>query len=90
MNYIHIRKKYRSRLLVDWPERAGHRAHLRALCLCEQDMARPFVGVVNSWNAMHSGHIHFRELARYVQKGILQADGAPFEFSTIAICDGMT
>ncbi|MEW6671990.1 MAG: dihydroxy-acid dehydratase [Thermodesulfobacteriota bacterium] len=90
MDYITIDKKYRSGVLVKGPERAGHRAHLRSLGLLNEDFARPFVGVVNSWNEMHPGHVHLRMLAEEVKKGICLAGALPFEFNTISICDGLT
>ncbi len=71
------------------PERAGHRAHLRSLGLLDGDFEKPFIGVANSWNEMHPGHVHLKDLAEEVKKGILEAGGVPFEFNTIAICDGI-
>jgi len=88
--YGEINKKYRSRIVVQGPAKAGHRAHLRSLGLLDQDLSRPFIGVVNSWNEMHPGHVHLRGLAEEVKKGVFQAGGVPFEFNTISICDGIT
>jgi len=90
MDYLPLDKKYRSRIVVQGPARAGQRAHLRSLGLLDEDLARPFVGVVNSFNEMHPGHVHLRGLAEEVKKGVSQAGGVPFEFNTIAICDGIT
>ncbi len=90
MDYHDIRKKYRSRVLVEGAEKAGERAHLRSLGLGTEDLRKPFVGIVNSWNEMHPGHVHLRGLAAEVKQGVLQAGGIPFEFNTIAICDGIT
>ncbi len=90
MDYVDIRKSYRSRILVEGSAKAGERAHLRSLGLSDRDLARPFIGIANSWNEMHPGHIHLRELAAEVKYGIYQAGGIPFEFNTIAICDGIT
>jgi dihydroxy-acid dehydratase len=90
MDYVTITKKHRSRLVVEGAHRAGERAHLRSLGLYESDLNRPFIGVVNSPNEMHPGHVHLRMLAEEVKKGVYQAGGVPFEFNTIAICDGVT
>jgi len=90
MDYLPLDKKYRSRIVVQGPARAGQRAHLRSLGLLDEDLVRPFVGVVNSFNEMHPGHVHLRGLAEEVKKGVSQAGGVPFEFNTIAICDGIT
>lgn len=49
---------------------------------------KPFIGVVNTWNELNIGHKHLRELAEFVKQGILEAGGLPFEFNTIAPCDG--
>lgn len=61
-----------------------------ALGLIDEDLKKPFIGVVNSWNEMHPGHKHLRDLAQAVKEGILAAGGVPFEFNTISICDGIT
>lgn len=71
------------------PNRAGHRAHLRSLGLTDDDFERPFVGIANSWNEMHPGHSHLKSLAEEVKKGVWQAGGIPWEFNTIALCDGL-
>ena len=90
VDYIEIKKKYRSRILVEGAEKAGERAHLRSLGLLDRDFERPFVGVVNSWNEMHPGHVHLRSIAEEVKKGVYQSNGISFEFNTISICDGIT
>lgn len=82
-------KSYRSRVVVDGPEHAGNRAHLKCCGLLEDELDRPFIGVVNTFNEMNPGHIHLRELAQYVKDGIRREGGIPFEFNTIAICDGI-
>ena len=49
---------------------------------------KPFIGVVNTWNELNPGHKHLRTLAEAVKYGIVEAGGIPFEFCTIAPCDG--
>ena len=88
-DFFKVTKKYRSRNLVCGPNRAGHRAHLRSLGLLDEDFEKPFIGIANSWNEMHPGHVHLRGLAEEVKKGIWQAGGIPWEFNTIALCDGV-
>jgi len=56
--------------------------------LTDSDIERPLVGIVNSWNELVPGHIHFRELAQAVKDGVRSAGGTPLEFNTIAPCDG--
>lgn len=85
-----IQKPYRSNEAVGGPERAGNRSYFYALGLDEKALEKPFIGIVNSWSSIHPGHVHLRELAAAVSEGILAAGGQPFEFNTIAICDGMT
>ncbi len=49
---------------------------------------KPFIGVVNTWNELNPGHKHLNILAEGVKRGIIEAGGIPFEFCTIAPCDG--
>ncbi len=70
-------------------ERAPHRALLRACGIKEKDLKKPFIAVVNSWTEIVPGHIHLQELAKSVKEGIKEAGGMPFEFHTIAVCDGL-
>ncbi len=83
-------KRYRSRDVVEGPEHAGNRAHLKCVGLIEDELERPFIGVVNTFNEMHPGHMHLNELAQAVKDGVRREGGIPFEFNTIAICDGIT
>ena len=89
MDYLEIKKTYRSKTVIAGAQRAGQRALLRSLGLSTQDFERPFVGVVNSWNEMHPGHVHLKDLALEIKKGIVQSGGLPFEFNTVSICDGI-
>ena len=70
-------------------ERAPHRALLRALGCTEEEMGQPFIGVVNSYTDVVPGHIHLRSISEAVKSGVRQAGGMPFEFNTIAVCDGI-
>lgn len=70
-------------------ERAPHRSLLKAMGMIDNEMDRPFIGVVNSWSELIPGHIHLDKLAGSVKAGIRLAGGVPFEFSTIGICDGI-
>ena len=49
---------------------------------------KPFIGIANSWNEINPGHMHLNTLAEAVKYGILEAGGMPFEFCTVAPCDG--
>ncbi len=70
-------------------ERAPHRSLLKALGLNNEQIRRPFVGIVNSFNEVVPGHIHLQTIARAVKDGVLMGGGVPFEFNTIAVCDGI-
>ena len=69
--------------------RAPHRSLLKALGMDEAQIGRPFIGVVNSFNEVVPGHSELNRIARAVKDGILMAGGTPFEFNTIAVCDGI-
>ena len=83
-------KKYRSSVVTDGIDRAGMRGHLKACGLLDEELDRPFIGVINSFNEMHPGHRHLRELAQAVKDGVRLAGGVPFEVDTISLCDGLT
>ena len=70
-------------------QRAPHRALLKALGISDNDISKPFIGVVNSFTNIIPGHIHLREVADAVKAGIINSGGVPFEFNTIGICDGI-
>ncbi len=70
-------------------ERAPHRALFKATGLTDEEIKRPFVGVVNSWNEFIPGHIHLDRIGQAVKAGIRSAGGVPFEFQTIGVCDGI-
>jgi len=79
----------RSDIVKVGAERAPHRALLKATGLTDEEIGRPFIGVVNSFNEFIPGHIHLDKLAQAVKAGIRSAGGVPFEFQTIGVCDGV-
>ncbi len=54
-----------------------------------QEIKRPFVAVVNTYNEMHPGHAHLKTLAERVKAGVRLAGGFPSEFYTLSLCDGL-
>ena len=70
-------------------EHAPHRSLLKADGYNDEQMRRPFVGVVNSFNEIAPGHMHLQNIARAVKDGVLAAGGTPMEFDTIGVCDGL-
>jgi len=70
-------------------QRAPHRALLHACGLSDADIDKPFIGVANSFCQVVPGHVHLDQVARVVKEAIRAAGGVPFEFNTIAVCDGV-
>jgi len=81
--------RLRSREVVEGVNRAPNRALLKASGLTDKDLAKPLVGIANSWNEIVPGHIHLKRLAERVKAGVTAEGGTPLEFNTIAICDGV-
>ena len=79
----------RSDVIKKGIERAGQRALLHAVGVSRDDMKKPFIGIVNSYNEIVPGHMHLDIIAKAVKEGIRAAGGVPFEVGTIAICDGI-
>ncbi len=79
----------KSDLVKKGVERAPHRALLYALGCDPSDLDKPFIGVVNSYSEVVPGHRHLRDIVEQVKAGIYAAGGVPFEFNTIAVCDGI-
>lgn len=70
-------------------ERAPHRALLKASGLTQNQLGKPIIGIVNSFNEIVPGHIQLNNIARAVKDGVLSAGGTPLEFNTIGVCDGI-
>jgi dihydroxy-acid dehydratase len=70
-------------------ERAGHRSLLRAAGLKEEDFAKPFIGIANSYTDIVPGHTHLHGFAAVIKEVVREAGGVPFEFNTIAVDDGI-
>lgn len=79
----------KSDLIKKGVSRSAHRSLLYALGLTREEMARPMVGVVNSFNEVVPGHIHLRQIAEAVKAGVRLAGGTPMEFPAIGVCDGI-
>src|SRR5512136_2974201 len=82
-------RKLRSDEIKQGVERAAHRSLLKALGLTDSSLSKPFIGIANSYTTIVPGHIHLMQLGEAVKEGILAAGGTPFEFNTIAVCDGI-
>src|SRR5438128_404362 len=82
--------KQHSRVITDGRDRAGARAVLKAIGFTDDDLARPMIGVANTWTETMPCNYHLRRLAVKVKEGIRAAGGTSMEFNTIAISDGVT
>lgn len=82
-------KKLRSREVIEGTDRYVHRALFKCAGFTDEDLSKPLVAVVNSWNELVPGHMHLNALSKHVKRGILEAQGTPIEFNTIALCDGI-
>ena len=80
----------RSAAILEGPSRAPARAYFKAIGLTDADLARPLVGIANTWTEIGPCNYHLRRLADRVREGIREAGGTPLEFNTIAVSDGIT
>ena len=71
------------------PVSAYRRALLHGCGYSYQDLEKPLIAIVNSWNEINPGHIHLHKLSKFVKDGVRDAGGTSMEFNTIAICDGI-
>ena len=79
----------RSNQIKNGVERAPNRSLLFALGLTEEEIQRPLVGVVSSYNEIVPGHMNLDKIAEAVKAGVRAAGGTPIEFPAIAVCDGI-
>jgi len=83
------KKKLPSRHTSLGPDKAPQRSFYYAMDLTEKDVAKPFVGVVSTWNEAAPCNIALMRQAQSVKKGVHQAGGTPREFCTITVTDGI-
>jgi dihydroxy-acid dehydratase len=82
--------KLQSHTITQGRDRAPARAMLKAIGFTDEDLAKPIIGVANTWIETMPCNYNLRELAVKVKEGIRAAGGTPMEFNTIAISDGVT
>jgi dihydroxy-acid dehydratase len=70
-------------------QRAPHRSLIRATGVQQEDFKKPFIAVCSSYTDIVPGHCHLRTVNEIVKAEIRAAGGVPFEFDTIAVCDGI-
>ncbi len=81
--------KLRSETAKSGPERAPHRSLLKASGYTDWELERPWIGVVNSYNAIIPGHVHLKRITEAARAGVYAAGGLPLEFPVIGVCDGV-
>jgi dihydroxy-acid dehydratase len=79
----------RSDVIKKGHERAPHRSLMYATGVKPEDMKKPFIAVCNSYTNIVPGHCHLDKVGKLVCEEIRKAGGTPFEFNTMAICDGI-
>ena len=62
-------------------------ALIKSMGYTDEDIDKPIVGIINTWAETNPGHIHFRELAEAVKRGVWAAGGFPMEVNTLSICE---
>src|ERR1700726_4552346 len=82
--------KHRSRGITDGRDRAPARSYFKSIGFTDADLARPIIGVANTWIETMPCNFHLRRLSAKMKEGIRAAGGTPMEFNTIAISDGET
>src|SRR5437899_10474677 len=82
--------KHWSRNITDGRDRAPARAMLKGIGFTDEDLARPIVGIANTWIETMPCNYGLRDLAVKVKEGVRAAGGTPMEFNTISISDGIT
>jgi len=80
----------RSAAVFDGPERAPARAYMKGIGFDDDALARPTIGIANTWTEAMPCNFHLRDLAGPVKDGVRAAGGTPLEFNTVAISDGIT
>ncbi len=82
--------RHNSRELLDGPDRAAARAYLKGIGFDDEALAKPVVGIANTWTEVMPCNFHLRAVSAAVKEGIRAAGATPMEFNTIAVSDGIT
>ena len=75
--------------IVDGVQNASHRSLFHALGLTQEELKRPLIGVVSSYNEIVPGHINLDKIVDAVKLGVAMVGGTPIVFPAIAVCDGI-
>lgn len=82
--------KHRSHIITEGRDRAPARSYYHSIGFGDAELAKPIVGIANTWIEAMSCNYHLRDLAERVKQGVRDAGGTPMEFNTVAISDGIT
>jgi len=75
--------------IVEGSHNAPHRSLYHALGITKEEQAKPFIGIVSSYNEIVPGHMNIDKIVEAVKIGVAAAGGTPIVFPTIAVCDGI-
>ncbi len=75
--------------IVDGAHNAPHRSLYKALGLTKEELNRPLIGIVSSYNEIVPGHMNLDKITQAVKLGVAMAGGTPIMFPAIAVCDGI-
>src|SRR3989338_8736914 len=81
--------KLQSKTVTSGPERAPHRAMLKAMGLKDKEIGQPFIGVASTWNEATPCNITLHDQAENIKKSIIKNGGTPREFTAISVSDGI-
>jgi dihydroxy-acid dehydratase len=82
--------KHASATITDGRDRAPARSMFKAIGFNDEDLAKPIIGIANTWIETMPCNYNLRDLAVKVKEGVRAAGGTPMEFNTIAVSDGIT
>ena len=80
---------WRSDAVKEGMQQAPHRSLFNALGLTEEEMKKPLVGIVSSYNEIVPGHMNLDKIVEAVKLGVAMGGGTPIVFPAIAVCDGI-
>lgn len=75
--------------IVNGPQNAPHRSLYHALGLTDEELERPLIAIVSSYNEIVPGHMNIDKIVDAVKLGVAMAGGTPIVFPAIAVCDGI-
>ena len=75
--------------IIDGAHNAPHRSLYNALGLTSEELSRPVIGIVSSYNEIVPGHMNLDKITEAVRIGVAMAGGTPIVFPAIAVCDGI-